>query len=66
MENRHTSETMLLQVYGEYLMNGGTPDGFRHLTYDDIQVMFIASEATRNKQIRAIVDVIGRMFGGSR
>lgn len=65
MEGSHNDDTALLQVYGEYLLNGGTPEGFQGLTMDEVQIMFTVSEANKAKQIRSIAKILGGMFGGS-
>lgn len=63
INDNHTNDTVLLQTYGEYLMNGGKPEDFMRFTMDDVQIMFTVSQSERIKRTKTIVESIGKMFG---
>lgn len=58
------------QVYGLYLMNGGTPEGFTGLTDDDVQLMYSAYLGTmtylRRELVKDIIQVVQRLLGGGK
>lgn len=54
---------MFMQMYGEYLLNGGTPERFMDLTHDEVQLMITVSSATRAKERNDLMRALGRMLG---
>lgn len=67
MEDNKGPESSLMEAYGLYLFNGGTPEGFMSMTMDDIQMMYTSYTAMNRNNTKNIVlgiaKVIGRMFG---
>lgn len=63
MKNNHDNDTLLLTVYGNYLMNGGTHERFMELTEDDVQIMYIVHESERVKNLNELLKSIASMLG---
>lgn len=65
-----TSDIALKQVYGLYLLNGGTRDRFDEMTDDDVQLMYSSYIGTmtylRRELVKDLVKIIHRMFGGGK
>ena len=67
MKDNMSSDAVMMNAYGLYLANGGTPDGFMDMTLDDVQMMYTSYNAmNRNNSkniIMGIAKIMGRMFG---
>ena len=63
MKDSHDNDTLMLTVYGNYLMNGGTHEGFMELNEDDVQIMYIVHESERVKNLNALLKSIAGMLG---
>jgi len=46
-------------------MHGGNKEDFENLTQDDIEIMYIVSQAERVKRMETMVKMISGMFGGN-
>lgn len=65
-EGNQSSTVSLMQVYGEYLLNGGTHEGFMDLTADEVQLMLIVASAGRDRDRMKLLDGIAGMIGAKR
>lgn len=65
-EGNLSSNVALMQVYGEYLLNGGTYEGFMDLTADEVQLMLIVASAGRDRERARLLDGIAGMIGAKR
>ena len=58
----------LMNMYGLYLANGGTPDGFMDMTLDDVQMMYTSIVAMNKNNTKDIITgvakILGKVFGG--
>ena len=58
----------LMNMYGLYLANGGTPDGFMDMTPDDVQMMYTSIVAMNKNNTKDIITgvakILGKVFGG--
>lgn len=66
MEGSQSSNVALMQIYGEYLLGGGSPDRFMDLTPDEIQLMLIVASAGREKERARLLDGIAGMLGAKK
>lgn len=53
-------------MYGLWLTNGGSPDGFQDLTMDDVQLMYMVHQAEGVRNRKLIAESIAKIFGGGR
>ena len=63
IKDNHTSDTIVLQVYGHYLSNGGRPQDFLDFTEDDIQIMYTVFQSEKVRDFNTIIKAIGKMLG---
>ena len=59
-----SAETAILEVYGMYLMNGGTREGFLELTDDEIQMMYTSYFGNQRAIVLALGKMMGKLFSG--
>lgn len=52
-----------MQLYGQYLLNGGNPDQFLELTSDEIQLMLTVQTASRARERNELLRGLARMMG---
>ena len=52
-----------MQLYGQFLLNGGNPDQFLELTYDEIQLMLTVQTASRARERNELLRGLARMMG---
>lgn len=58
-----TSEAAVLFMRGVYIMNGGDPERFDELTYEDITQMYVAYMATEARQARIAAENNAAIMG---
>lgn len=63
IKGNHTKRTVLLQAYGDYLLHGGTPEGFLNLTDDDVQIMYTVGQAERVQMMETVIKSVAKMLG---
>ena len=61
-------DTVMMEAYGLYLANGGTPEGFMDMTLDDVQMMYTAYTVQNRNNVKNMIigmaKIFGKMFGG--
>lgn len=58
-----SSDAAFHMAYGIYLMGGGTPEGFRDLTVDDVQTILSTHNGLQARQRDLLLKDISKMFG---
>lgn len=56
-----------MYMYGIYLSNGGTPEGYMGMDQDDLDMMFLAHSAIEahrhNRWMEGLIKIIQSLFG---
>lgn len=63
MQGSGSASVVFMQMYGEYLLNGGNPEHYMDLTYDEIQLMLTVSSASKTRERMELLKGIGKMMG---
>ena len=67
-EGTERNDIAYLIAYARYLNNGGTPKGWKEMTFSDIALMNIYDTAHKEMLLEAqsiyIANAIGKLFGG--
>ena len=63
MEGSGNGDVVMMQLYGNYLLNGGSPEGFLDLTYDELQLMITVHSAEKARERNELMKSLARLMG---
>lgn len=63
MEGSGSGDVVMMQLYGNYLLNGGSPEGFLDLTYDELQLMITVHSAEKARERNELMKSLARLMG---
>lgn len=59
-------ESVEMQMYAMYIMNGGNPEDFRTFTDYDIQAMYTVYESLERRRLKNLTENIAKLMGLER
>lgn len=63
MQGTGAGNVVIMQLYGWYLLNGGTYERFLDLTYDELQLMITVDSASRARDRNELMRGLARLMG---